>query len=85
MAQQSPPALSNQIGENGTLRLESVDVVQAVALLADLGEAGEDEAKEPAHDGRPCCFPNRQACSMLCAEWAGTNTKRNGRCLLPNA
>jgi hypothetical protein len=68
MAQQSPPALSNQIGENGTLRLESVDVVQAVALLADLGEAGEDEAKEPAHDGRLCCFPNRQACSMLCAE-----------------
>ena len=48
MAQQSLPASSNLNSENGTARLESVDVAEAVALMADLGEAAEDEAEETA-------------------------------------
>ena len=44
MAQQSLPASSNLNSENGTAAPESVDVAEAVALMADLGEAAEDEA-----------------------------------------
>ena len=33
------------------MRPESVDVAEAVALMADLGEAGEDEAEETASAG----------------------------------
>jgi hypothetical protein len=50
MAHQSPPASSNLTSENGTVRPESVDVAEAVALMADLGETGEDEAEETASD-----------------------------------
>jgi len=46
MAQQSPPASSNQNGDNASLRLDSVDVAEAVALMDDLGESAEDEAEE---------------------------------------
>jgi hypothetical protein len=46
MAQQSLPASSNLNSENGTAAPESVDVAEAVALMADLGEAAEDEAEE---------------------------------------
>jgi hypothetical protein len=42
MAQQSAPASSNLNSDNGTVRPDSVDVAEAVALMADLGEAGED-------------------------------------------
>jgi hypothetical protein len=45
MAHQSPPASSNLTSENGTAAPESVDVAEAVALMADLGEAAEDEAE----------------------------------------
>ena len=48
MAQQSPPASSNLNGDNAPLRPDSVDVTEAVALMADLGEAAEDEAEETA-------------------------------------
>jgi hypothetical protein len=48
MAQQSPPASSNLTSDNGTARPDSVDVAEAVALMADLGEAGADEAEEAA-------------------------------------
>ena len=48
MAHQSLPASSNLTSENGTARSESVDVSEAVALMDDLGEAGEDEAEETA-------------------------------------
>ena len=48
MAHQSLPAASNLTSENGTARPESVDVSEAVALMADLGEAGEDDAEETA-------------------------------------
>src|SRR6266702_2784536 len=48
MAQQSPPASSNLNGDNAPLRPDSVDVAEAVALMADLGEAAEDEAEEAA-------------------------------------
>ena len=53
MAQQSLPASSNLNSENATAAPESVDVAEAVALMADLGEAGEDEAEEtaPAKEG----------------------------------
>jgi hypothetical protein len=48
VAQQSLPASSNLNNENGTAAPESVDVAEAVALMADLGEAAEDEADETA-------------------------------------
>ncbi len=48
MAQQSPPVSNNLTSENGTVRPESVDVAEAVALMADLGETGEDEGEETA-------------------------------------
>jgi hypothetical protein len=48
MAHQSPPALSNLNSDNGTAAPESVDVAEAVALMAGLGEAGDDEAEETA-------------------------------------
>ena len=48
MAQQSPPASNNLTGESGTVRPESVDVAEAVALMIDLGETAEDEAEETA-------------------------------------
>ena len=48
MAHQSLPALSNLNSENGTAAPESVDVAEAVALMADLGEVGEDEAEVTA-------------------------------------
>jgi hypothetical protein len=48
MAHQSLPASSNLISENGTAAPESVDVAEAVALMDDLGEAGEDEIEETA-------------------------------------
>ncbi|MEA2855614.1 MAG: hypothetical protein QOE02_5715, partial [Rhodospirillaceae bacterium] len=48
MAQQSPPASSNLNGDNASLRPDSVDVAEAVALMDDLGEAAEDEAEEAA-------------------------------------
>jgi hypothetical protein len=51
MAQQSPPASSNVNSDNGTERPDSVDVAEAVALMADLGEAGEDEGEETASAG----------------------------------
>src|SRR5258707_2775077 len=43
MGHQSPPAVNNQISDNGTAHPESVDVAEAVALMANLGEAAEDE------------------------------------------
>jgi hypothetical protein len=48
MAQQSPPASSNLNGDDASLRPDSVDVAEAVALMDDLGEAAEDEAEEAA-------------------------------------
>src|SRR3977135_1735054 len=48
MAHQSLPAATNLTSENGTARPESVDVSEAVALMDDLGEAGEDETEECA-------------------------------------
>jgi hypothetical protein len=48
MAHQSLPASSNLNSETGPVRPESVDVAEAVALMADLGEVGEDEAEETA-------------------------------------
>jgi hypothetical protein len=50
MAHQSSPASNNLTSENGTAAPESVDVAEAVALMADLGEAGDDEAEETASD-----------------------------------
>jgi hypothetical protein len=53
MAQQSVPASSNLNSENGTAAPESVDVAEAVALMADLGDVAEDKADEapPADEG----------------------------------
>jgi hypothetical protein len=48
MAHQSLPASSNLTSATGTVRPDSVDVAEAVALMADLGEAGEDETEETA-------------------------------------
>jgi hypothetical protein len=48
MAQQSPPVSSNLNSDNGTVRPDTVDVAEAVALMADLGEAADDEAEGPA-------------------------------------
>src|SRR5258708_3704735 len=48
MAHQSLPASSNLNSATGAVAPESVDVAEAVALMADLGEAGEDEAEETA-------------------------------------
>jgi hypothetical protein len=43
-----PPASSNLNGDNGTVRPDSADVAEAVALMPDAGEAGGDEAGETA-------------------------------------
>jgi hypothetical protein len=48
MAHQSLPASNNLTSENATARPESLDVAEAVALMADLGEADEDEAEDTA-------------------------------------
>src|SRR5260370_15845569 len=48
MAHQSLPASNNLNSATGAVAPESVDVAEAVALMADLGEAGEDEAEETA-------------------------------------
>jgi hypothetical protein len=48
MAQQSPAASGNLNNNNGSARPDSVDMAEAVALMADAGDAGDDDAEETA-------------------------------------
>jgi hypothetical protein len=48
MAQQNPQASSNLNSDNATVWPDSADVAEAVVLMADAGEAGDDEAEETA-------------------------------------
>jgi hypothetical protein len=48
MAQQNPAASGNLNSNNGSARPGSVDMAEAVALMADADEAGDDEDEETA-------------------------------------
>ena len=48
MAQQNPAASGNLNSNNGSARPNSVDMAEAMALMADAGDAGDDEAEETA-------------------------------------
>ena len=46
MAQQNTAASGNLNSNNGSARPDSVDMAEAVALMADAGDAGDDDAEE---------------------------------------
>ena len=48
MAQQNTAASGNLNSNNGSARPDSVDMAEAVALMADAGDAGDDEPEETA-------------------------------------
>jgi hypothetical protein len=48
MAQQNSPASGNLNGNNGSARPDSVDLAEAMALMADGDDAGDDAAGETA-------------------------------------
>ena len=48
MAQQNPAASGNLNSNNGSARPDSVDMAEAMALMADAGDAGDDDAEETA-------------------------------------
>ena len=52
MAQQNSAASGNLNSNNGSARPGSVDMAEAVALMADADEAGDDEDEETDEGGR---------------------------------
>ena len=48
MAQQNSAASGNLNSSNGSARPDSVDIAEAMALMVDAGDAGDDDAEETA-------------------------------------
>jgi hypothetical protein len=51
MAQQNPASSGNLNSNNGSARADSVDMAEAMALMADAGDEGDDEDEETAAAG----------------------------------